>query len=283
MWWLPLLPLTNKTMGNSLSCLIFLDWYVFLFWHSYSSWLFTAVHRWAVGAAYAKCADSWRAKDLDCRRVTAGFQNNWKNDRTLSATVVLRLGVTSLVHQRTPSAGFGFIGTGVSNAFANQLFSFLKRIEVPKRGAVHGFAGSYDQAKRFVDLGYSIGVGGTITYERANKTRQTIAKLPLDALLLETDSPDMPVFGFQGQPNRPERVQQVFKVLCELRRETPEMIAETIWQNSLRKFAWKKHHTFMQALNLKTMNDLICRTAPNQAWVRLFLNKLTINEHINVG
>ena len=119
----------------------------------------------------------------------------------------------------------------------DQLFSFLKRIEVPKRGVVHGFAGSYDQAKRFVDLGYSIGVGGTITYERANKTRQTIAKLPLDALLLETDSPDMPVFGFQGQPNRPERVQQVFKVLCELRRETPEMIAETIWQNSLNKFA----------------------------------------------
>ena len=58
----------------------------------------------------------------------------------------------------------------------DQLFSFLKRIDVPKRGVVHGFAGSYDQAKRFVDLGYHIGVGGTITYERANKTRQTIAK-----------------------------------------------------------------------------------------------------------
>ena len=38
------------------------------------------------------------------------------------------------------------------------------------------FSGSYDQAKRFVDLGYKIGVGGTITYERANKTRQAIAK-----------------------------------------------------------------------------------------------------------
>lgn len=118
-----------------------------------------------------------------------------------------------------------------------QLFSFLRRIDVPKRGVVHGFAGSYDQAKRFVELGYKIGVGGTITYERANKTRQTIAKLPLDALLLETDSPDMPVFGFQGQPNRPERVRQVFHVLCELRSETPEIIAETIWQNSIAKFA----------------------------------------------
>lgn len=54
---------------------------------------------------------------------------------------------------------------------------------------MHGFAGSYDQAKRFVDLGYKIGVGGTITYDRANKTREAIKKLPLESLILETDSP----------------------------------------------------------------------------------------------
>ena len=119
----------------------------------------------------------------------------------------------------------------------DQLFTFLKRIDVPKRGVVHGFAGSYDQAKRFVDLGYKIGVGGTITYERANKTRQAIAKLPLDALVLETDSPDMPVFGFQGQPNRPERIENVFQALCQLRSETPEQIKEVIWQNSMTLFS----------------------------------------------
>lgn len=114
----------------------------------------------------------------------------------------------------------------------DQLFPFLKHIMLPKCGVIHGFSGSYDQAKRFVDLGYKIGVGGTITYERANKTRQTIAKLPLDCLLLETDSPDMPVFGYQGQPNRPERLQQIFQALCELRQERPEDICRQIWQNS---------------------------------------------------
>lgn len=117
-----------------------------------------------------------------------------------------------------------------------QLFSFLKRANLPKTGVVHGFSGSFEQAKRFVDLGYKIGVGGTITYERANKTRQTIAKLPLDALLLETDSPDMPPFGFQGQPNRPERIVENFKALCLLRQETPEVIGEQIWKNSLELF-----------------------------------------------
>ncbi|HGO5823735.1 TPA: TatD family hydrolase [Mannheimia haemolytica] len=118
----------------------------------------------------------------------------------------------------------------------DQLFVFLKKAQIPKTGVVHGFAGSYEQAKRFVDLGYKIGVGGTITYERANKTREVIRKLPLDSLLLETDAPDMPVCGFQGQPNRPERLLVSFNSLCELRTESPDMIAETIWQNSERLF-----------------------------------------------
>ncbi|PJG83463.1 TatD family hydrolase [Caviibacterium pharyngocola] len=118
----------------------------------------------------------------------------------------------------------------------DQLLPFLKRIRLTKCGVIHGFSGSYEQAKRFVDLGYKIGVGGTITYVRANKTRNAVAKLPLDALLLETDSPDMPVFGFQGQPNRPERILEVFKALCSLRNEPPEQIENTIWQNSVALF-----------------------------------------------
>lgn len=118
------------------------------------------------------------------------------------------------------------------------LHRLLKQAALPKTGVVHGFAGSYEQAKRFVDLGYKIGVGGTITYARANKTRQAIAKLPLEALLLETDCPDMPVCGFQGQPNRPERLRQTFQALCELRPESAEQIAETIWQSSERLF-WR--------------------------------------------
>ncbi|MDQ6588042.1 MAG: TatD family hydrolase, partial [Haemophilus parainfluenzae] len=117
-----------------------------------------------------------------------------------------------------------------------QLFRFLKQANLTKCGVVHGFSGSYDQAKRFVDLGYKIGVGGTITYERANKTRQAIAKLPLEALVLETDTPDMPVFGFQGQPNRPERIVHTFEALCHLRSENAEVIKETAWQNSLTLF-----------------------------------------------
>lgn len=118
----------------------------------------------------------------------------------------------------------------------DKLAMHLKRHALPRTGVVHGFSGSVQQAERFVQLGYKIGVGGTITYPRASKTRNTIAQLPLEALLLETDAPDMPLNGFQGQPNRPEQVVKVWQALCELRAEAPEEIAATLAANSERLF-----------------------------------------------
>ena len=119
----------------------------------------------------------------------------------------------------------------------DKLAMLLKKHALPRTGVVHGFAGSLQQAERFVQLGYKIGVGGTITYPRARKTREVMARLPLSALLLETDAPDMPLNGFQGQPNRPEQVVRVFESLCELRPEPPEAIAEGIMQNTRTLFA----------------------------------------------
>lgn len=112
----------------------------------------------------------------------------------------------------------------------------LKRHQLPRTGVVHGFAGSLQQAQRFIALGYKIGVGGTITYPRASKTRDVMAQLPLSSLLLETDAPDMPLNGFQGQPNRPERAACVFETLCELRPEPAAEIADTLFANTIELF-----------------------------------------------
>ena len=114
----------------------------------------------------------------------------------------------------------------------DKLAMHLKRIDLPRKGVVHGFSGSLQQAQRFIELGYKIGVGGPITYPRASKTRDVMAQLPLSALLLETDAPDMPLNGFQGQPNRPEQAARVFATLCELRKETEEAIASALLENT---------------------------------------------------
>ncbi|SKC04944.1 TatD DNase family protein [Kosakonia radicincitans] len=119
----------------------------------------------------------------------------------------------------------------------DKLAMHLKKQALPRTGVVHGFSGSLQQAQRFIELGYYIGVGGTITYPRASKTRDVMAQLPLSALLLETDAPDMPLNGFQGQPNRPEQAARVFATLCELRPEAPDVIAQTLLENTQQLFA----------------------------------------------
>lgn len=114
----------------------------------------------------------------------------------------------------------------------DKLAMHLKRIDLPRKGVIHGFSGSLQQAQRFIALGYKIGVGGTITYPRASKTREVMAQLPLASLLLETDAPDMPLNGFQGQPNRPEMAARVFATLCELRPEPQDIIAGALLANT---------------------------------------------------
>lgn len=67
----------------------------------------------------------------------------------------------------------------------------LRRIRVPG-GIAHAFSGSAQQAQAFIDLGFKLGFGGAFTYERATRLQQLARELPLEALVLETDSPDIP-------------------------------------------------------------------------------------------
>lgn len=101
----------------------------------------------------------------------------------------------------------------------------LKKYRGNRTGIVHAFSGSFQQAKQYLDLGFKLGIGGTITYPRAEKTRKTVSKLPLDCLVLETDAPAMPLYGYQGQVNTPDKVADVLDTLASLRSESKEEIA----------------------------------------------------------
>lgn len=113
------------------------------------------------------------------------------------------------------------------------LLAELKRQQFSQGGILHAFSGSTAQAHAFLDLGFKLGIGGTISYERAQKTRDTVRKLPLSALVVETDAPAMPLAGFQGQVNTPAQLALVFQQLCALRTESVDRLAQALWQNSL--------------------------------------------------
>ncbi len=98
------------------------------------------------------------------------------------------------------------------------MLASLRRVPPPQGGVVHAFAGSLELAKTYHEqFGLKLGVGGIITYARAQKTRHAIAHIDASALVLETDAPDMPLSGFQGMRNSPLQIPNVFRALCQLR------------------------------------------------------------------
>ena len=105
------------------------------------------------------------------------------------------------------------------------------------RGVVHSFAGSQEQANQFWKLGFHIGIGGPITYERAHRLRGIVREMPLEFLLLETDSPDQPLCGHQGHRNEPAMLVEVCRSIAQLRGVDPEEIASATTKNCERLFA----------------------------------------------
>ncbi|WP_199609133.1 TatD family hydrolase [Flocculibacter collagenilyticus] len=112
------------------------------------------------------------------------------------------------------------------------LIRCIKQAQLACGGVIHAFSGSEQDAQQYVKLGFKLGVGGTITYQRASKTKKAFASVPLQSLILETDSPDMPVAGKQGKRNEPANLIPIFNALCEIRPEKPDYIAKQLYANT---------------------------------------------------
>ncbi len=124
---------------------------------------------------------------------------------------------------------------------ADVLLKHLRR--QPVRGIAHAFNGSDQQADTFVDLGFKLGFGGAMTFDRALQIRRVAARVPDDAIVLETDAPDIPPHWLyrtaearQGGPqarNEPAEVPRIAAALAELRGWSIARTAETVGANSL--------------------------------------------------
>jgi TatD DNase family protein len=112
------------------------------------------------------------------------------------------------------------------------------------RGIAHAFSGSLQQAQAFIALGFKLGFGGALTYERANRLRQLATELPLESIVLETDAPDMPPHWLyttaeqraNGEPqgrNEPGELPRIAQELAVLRGLEPAALARATWDNAL--------------------------------------------------
>ncbi len=99
-------------------------------------------------------------------------------------------------------------------------------------GMIHSYSGSLEQANQLIDMGFYLSFGGAITYERATKLRNMVQQLPLESLLIETDSPDQPGSLHNKQRNEPGFITETLTTLSELKSLPIEIIATQTTKNT---------------------------------------------------
>lgn len=105
------------------------------------------------------------------------------------------------------------------------ILKHLRRIEVPG-GIAHAFNGSRQQADTLIAMGFKLGFGGAMTFDGSRRIRELAATLPLEAMVLETDAPDMPPAWARGGRNEPAALPRFAAVLAALRGVPPAVVSE---------------------------------------------------------
>ena len=119
-----------------------------------------------------------------------------------------------------------------------QVIATLKRIRLKRGGIIHAFAGSREEAREYIKLGFKLGLGGAATWPQALRLRKVMVDLPLEAIVLETDSPDMAPAMYPNQRNSPEHLPDICQALAEVVGVSPERLAEATTANACEVFGW---------------------------------------------
>jgi TatD DNase family protein len=115
----------------------------------------------------------------------------------------------------------------------DELLKWLRRM--PRMGGLaHAFNGSFQQAEQFIGVGFALGMGGALTFTRAQQIRRLATQLPLRDLVLETDAPDIgPSWLTKGQRNEPAEVAQIAASLAQLRGVSVKTVIDQTAQAAL--------------------------------------------------
>lgn len=116
----------------------------------------------------------------------------------------------------------------------------LKRVKLQRGGIIHAFAGSREEAREYIKLGFKLGLGGAATWPQALRLRRVLADLPLDAVVLETDSPDMAPVMFANQRNSPEHLPAICEALAGVMNISAQRLAEASTANACSVFNGKR-------------------------------------------
>lgn len=107
---------------------------------------------------------------------------------------------------------------------------------VKRRGVIHCFSYTKETAREFLDMGYMIGVGGVVTFQNAKKLRECVEYVPIEAILLETDSPYLAPVPYRGKRNCSLYLPYVVAEIARIKGISEEEVTEITEQNAKRLF-----------------------------------------------
>ncbi|MDY7219779.1 TatD family hydrolase [Denitrificimonas sp. JX-1] len=120
-----------------------------------------------------------------------------------------------------------------------QITASLKQAQLPRAGIIHAFSGSYEEAMEYIKLGFLLGFGGAATWPRATRLQNVLKRLPLEHIVLETDSPDMPPYWLLGSRNSPEHLPRICQHLADIIGISSSALANQTTNNLQQLFGWK--------------------------------------------
>ena len=152
------------------------------------------------------------------------------------------IGLPVILHMREPKDAHGGACAADLLKLLGEWVAALRSKHHPlaeRPGVLHSYSGTLDTAREAMDLGFYIGITGPVTFENARQRQEIVAALPLDRLLIETDSPFLTPHPYRGKRNEPANVRLIADKIGYLHSRSTETIATTTSNNANQLFNWK--------------------------------------------
>ena len=151
------------------------------------------------------------------------------------------IGKPAIIHMREEGDAWSGDASAHLLAILAEWMSALKskkNLLAARPGVLHSFNGNLETAQRAIELGFYIGVTGPVTYKNAEEKRRIVAQLPLERLLIETDSPFLAPEPHRGKRNEPAFVGEIADKIAAIQSRNLEEVAAVTSANAARLFLW---------------------------------------------
>jgi TatD DNase family protein len=106
-----------------------------------------------------------------------------------------------------------------------------------RRGVIHCYSGNAPMALDYIEMGFYIGVGGVVTFEKARKLKEVVEAIPLERILLETDAPYLAPVPYRGKRNNSNYLKYIAGKIAEIKGVSLQDVADTTWANAAQAFS----------------------------------------------